>query len=107
MKCPECVKSGQRSKFYTDGMGYSTAMGGSQSYYDEDGAEHYHDVNTHSSSWWCSNGHRFDRSGCPECSGCDYGGYSWKLLPAIVEPPESTYMTFTGTFSVPREPGER
>lgn len=57
MKCPECVKEGKTSRVYEQG-GASTAMC-TQDFYDEDGRRHHHDPNWHSTSYQCSNGHRW------------------------------------------------
>ena len=80
-------------------------MGGSRTYYDEDGNQHYHEVNTSTSRWWCSNGHQFVRRSIPRCPSCDHGSESWELLPP--EPPKSTdepeYLTFNGIIRVPND----
>lgn len=46
MRCPECVRTGQRSEYFPPSSWFSTAMGGSESYFDEDGEKHYHEVNS-------------------------------------------------------------
>jgi len=55
MKCPECVKAGQKSKVYT-GYGTTTTMF-CPSFYDEEGKFHSHDTNRRSMTYACSNGH--------------------------------------------------
>ena len=75
MKCPECEKTGQRSKFFPPTGYFSTAMGGSENYYDEDGHRHRHEVNVSSGRVHCSNGHVFTlrlSNKCP-APGCPYG----------------------------------
>ena len=57
MKCPECVKEGERSCVYP-GMSTTTCMGG-QRYYDEDGRLHVHDPNVTTSEFSCSRGHKW------------------------------------------------
>ena len=57
MKCPECVAADQRSHVY---VGYSsTTLLDFAPYYDEDGNWHYHDPNTCTTSYSCSNGHKW------------------------------------------------
>lgn len=75
MKCPECVRTGQRSSLTVSDGYVSTVMGGSQTYYDADGYRHHHEVNESRGQWRCSNGHVLDvvlstRCGAP---ACDYG----------------------------------
>ncbi|KAB7755227.1 hypothetical protein [Mycolicibacterium mucogenicum] len=66
MKCPECVKTDQRSKVYCHGSS-STSMGWSP-FYDEDGEYHQHNPNSGEKYYKCSNGHSFTtpvRQACP------------------------------------------
>jgi hypothetical protein len=75
MKCQECESSGQRSKVFSDGYSLVTAMGGGESFWDEDGVRHRHDPNTSTTGFSCSAGHRWStrrKSPCP-AEGCDYG----------------------------------
>jgi hypothetical protein len=74
MKCEECVEAGEKSRV-TGGGGSRTLMGHSP-YYDEDGIYHNHDPNTMTSSYSCSNGHRWVTKGKGRCpaDGCDHGG---------------------------------
>jgi hypothetical protein len=46
MRCPECERTGQRSKLYMPTGYFSTAMGGTETFYDEDGHLHHHEVNS-------------------------------------------------------------
>ena len=62
MKCPVCVEKGLKSCVYEGGT-QTTLMCG-QSYYDEDGNYHYNDPNTLTTSYSCSNGHRWSVSTC-------------------------------------------
>jgi hypothetical protein len=55
--CKECVKQGLKSRVYV-GISTQTAMMGS-SYYDESGNFHYHNPNTTTTNYKCSNGHEF------------------------------------------------
>lgn len=75
MKCPECEHTGQRSQLYMPDCYFSTAMGGTRNYYDEDGNHHYHEVNRSSGRGSCSNGHVLNVSASTKCTapGCDYG----------------------------------
>lgn len=58
MKCPECEKQDLKSTVQYL-YGTSTAMAGGGTWWDEDGNEHYTDVNWHTSQYRCSNGHEF------------------------------------------------
>lgn len=91
MKCPECVRTEQRSKFYMPTSYYSTAMGGSQSYYDEDGYRHYHEVNGRGGQAHCSLGHILNVELSTKCKapGCDYGyEQTITLEPPSPSPPD-------------------
>lgn len=68
MKCEKCVEAGLRSFVYP-GITFVTSMI-SQSFYDEDGIYHHHDPNWHSSSWSCSQGHRWEVRSLHPCSAC-------------------------------------
>jgi hypothetical protein len=57
MKCPECVKAGQRSEVYD--LGSSTTLMGVHAYYDENGQHHYHDPNKTTTGYRCSKGHEW------------------------------------------------
>lgn len=75
MKCPECEATGQKSKLYMPTAYISTAMGGSQSFYDEEGNRHHHEVNRRGGIGRCSNGHQLNVDLSTQCQapGCDYG----------------------------------
>lgn len=65
MKCPTCVAEGKRSKVFV-GPSTSTCMSGA-SFYDEDGRPHFHDPNTTTTEYRCSNDHTWkevDRKKC-------------------------------------------
>lgn len=55
MKCPECVKNGERSQVNVGTE--STTLMYYQPYYDEEGVYHYHDMNTVTQTYSCSRGH--------------------------------------------------
>ncbi len=57
MKCPECIKNGEKSCVYI-GMRTSTTMSTS-CYYDEDGKLAINDPNITTTSYSCSNGHNW------------------------------------------------
>jgi len=57
MKCPECVKEGKRSKVYP-GMTFRTLLAWSV-HFDEDGEYHVDDPNITTTSYSCSNGHKW------------------------------------------------
>ena len=66
MICEKCKASGQRSTV-TGGMSSSTLMYCSP-WYDEDGKYHSHDMNWRTTSYQCSNGHRWsvhEQGSCP------------------------------------------
>lgn len=110
MKCPECERTGQRSKLYMPSGYCSTLMGGTRTYYDEDGHRHHHEVNSSRGQGSCSNGHILDVTLSTKCQapGCDYGS-SQRIAfvpPAPVKDdvgPKS-YHTFTGTIAIPKWP---
>lgn len=113
MKCPECERTGQRSKLYMPDCYFTTAMGGTETYYDEDGQRHHHEVNHSSGQGRCSNGHLLNFSRSTKCpaAGCDYG------FPHQVtfQPPQTpgphpllnphSCIELNTTFAVPRELG--
>lgn len=70
MICPQCKVNDQRSTVHI-GAGMSTAMY-SAPYYDEDGTYHFHDRNSHTKSYSCSNGHRWAETATNRCPGCDW-----------------------------------
>lgn len=110
MKCPECDRTGQRSKFYMPDSYASTLMGGSQSYYDEDGHQHYHEVNSSRGQAHCSTGHILSVALSTRCKapGCEYGHEQTITLvpqrPAEPEP-EPKYIVFEGQITIPRHLG--
>ena len=57
MKCPICEKEDRKSNVYI-GTTMSTLMY-AESYYDENGDFHSNDPNTHTTSYSCSNGHKW------------------------------------------------
>ena len=74
--CPFCIEAGTKSRLY-GGTTVVTCMY-SPPYHDEEGHYHSHDPNHHTTSYHCSNGHRFSVSltlGCP-APGCDHTGSS-------------------------------
>lgn len=75
MRCPECERTGQRSKLYTPTCYISTAMAGAQTCYDEDGNRHHHEVNSSGGRGQCSSGHTLDFTASTKCPApdCDYG----------------------------------
>ena len=94
MKCPECERTGQRSKFYMPTGYSSTAMAGSEDYYDEDGHRHYHEVNTRGGQAHCSNGHVLNVTCSDKCQapGCDYGSpQTITLVPPRAPEPEPSH----------------
>lgn len=65
MICPECKAENKKSRVYA-GPSSSTCMHCAP-YYDEDGKHHYHDINTSSTSYSCSNGHEWSESSQGSC----------------------------------------
>ena len=86
MKCPVCVRDGERSRVQNDGAGSTTTMSMSdESYYDEDGAYHRHNPNISLYRYKCSNGHKFTwkyRSGC-NVGDCSHEGISKYIADGI------------------------
>lgn len=76
MKCPVCVKNGEKSTLH-GGLGMSTLLY-CPPFYDEEGIYHNHDSNTTTYDYRCSNGHEFIVSGRKACpsypENCDYSG---------------------------------
>ena len=77
MKCPKCGELGLKSRVQSKG-GTSTLLG-TNGWYDEDGNYHYHDGNTTTTVFFCSEGHTFviRKKGSPCISypeKCDYAG---------------------------------
>jgi hypothetical protein len=72
MKCPTCEGEGQKSNVYPGGT-FSTLMF-NHPYWDADGVYHFHDMNSHSTSFSCSRGHDWvvkSKNRCP-AAGCTY-----------------------------------
>lgn len=65
MKCPECVDLGLKSQVYT-GLATTTWMH-FPPFYDEKGKLHHHDKNHVTTSYTCSNGHKWRSSGMKPC----------------------------------------
>lgn len=109
MKCPECERTGQRSKLYMPELYASTLMGGSRRYYDEDGQLHYHEVNSSRGQAHCSDGHILVVTRSTKCPApeCDYGTPQRITFvpPRPTEPEPSSYIELNTTFTVPRELG--
>lgn len=97
MKCPVCVERGEKSTLHVSG-GLTTLLA-PYSYYDEDGEHHYHDRNTSSSEWSCSNGHGGSLVTQPSCSakGCSETGYSRMTVNPDYKPAEYKIITLGGS----------
>lgn len=106
MKCPECERTGQKSKLYMPDFYSCTDMGGSQDYYDEDGHHHYHEVNHSSGQGRCSNGHLLDVVASTKCEApsCSYGReQTITFTGSVPVEPERQYITLPfKTFASPR-----
>lgn len=101
MKCSVCQEKGIKSNVYP-GASFSTAMGFTP-YYDENGKYHLHDMNTMSTSYSCSLGHRWSVSRKGSCPSCDFGSDSKKItIQNDVEVQPTTILNGDGivTFSV-------
>lgn len=57
MVCQVCITEGKKSTVNI--LSSSTTLMNSVSYYDEDGVLHTHDMNTTTTDYICSNGHKF------------------------------------------------
>jgi hypothetical protein len=88
MKCEKCVEAGEKSRVNSHG-GSRTLLGGGGPHYDEEGEYHSHDPNTVTSSYSCTNGHRWSTKGKSTCpaKGCDYGGITQKKWHEDAKPP--------------------
>jgi hypothetical protein len=71
MKCPRCVEEGRTSKVYSEGG--RTTLRGYTPYYDEDGVYHSHNPNRITTSYRCSNDHKWRVCGRTSCPSCDFG----------------------------------
>lgn len=65
MKCKQCNEEGLTSRVEV-GPGFRTAMC-AVPYYDEQGRYHYHDPNTSTYTYQCSNGHEWSESSTSHC----------------------------------------
>jgi hypothetical protein len=71
MICQKCKAEGKKSRVNVPMGGFSTCMAW-QNYYDEDGKYHHHDPNSHSSTYSCSEGHRWHVTTYSQCFSCDF-----------------------------------
>lgn len=65
MKCQKCVEQGLESKVYVGTT--MTTLAYSAPFYDENGRYHYHNPNTTTTEYRCSNGHSFTETMTPVC----------------------------------------
>lgn len=72
MICPECAINDTKSTVHGGGC-TSTCMG-YDTFYDEDGRYHRHDPNTVSTSYQCSQGHKWTEA---RKSKCHIDGCTW------------------------------
>ena len=84
MKCPVCVKTGQRSEVRENGPGSCTLMYCAQ-YSDEDGVYHPHDCNTTTGLLRCSNGHEWVVGTSGSCH-CGWGQTEPDITITVGEP---------------------
>lgn len=70
MICQKCKDENKKSCVYDSGT-ISTDMASSH-YYDEDGHIHFHNPNSHTQSFRCSNGHNFSQVVYDKCNRCGY-----------------------------------
>ena len=71
MKCPECERQGMVSKLYLQ-YGPTTDMA-THEFYDEEGKYHFHDPNSSTTIFKCTNRHVGAISQSRKCPSCDYG----------------------------------
>ena len=73
MICSTCSEDGSKSRVFSLGT-YSTLMGGSSGFWDENGKKHWHDVNERVTKYQCSNGHEWSEVDDNECGapGCNW-----------------------------------
>ena len=65
MICPECIKAGLKSMVYVGGSSSTLMM--YDHYFDEDGKEHFHNPNTTTTSYSCSQGHKWVEGTLSKC----------------------------------------
>ncbi len=73
MICEECKSEVLKSKVY-EGITTCTDMY-CQPYYDENGKYHHHDLNTSTTFYTCSNGHKWTKSQKPVWTCCENKEY--------------------------------
>lgn len=69
MKCKFCEVEGKTSILHHMGSSH-TLLGGREHFFDKEGNEHYHDLNTITTYFKCSNGHEYNEKEeikCPTC----------------------------------------
>lgn len=71
MKCQKCIEENKTSRIFIGGS-MSTLLH-SSNYFDEEGVMHNHNPNKITSTYQCSNGHRWTEDGYENCKNCDYG----------------------------------
>lgn len=65
MKCSTCIEEGKRSQ--VSSLGGTRTLMHAHSFYDEDGEHHYHDPNTETANYRCSEGHEWQESSKGSC----------------------------------------
>ena len=70
MKCPECVIEDKKS-FVNVGISIRTLMS-DDAFYDKEGNYHFHSLNTISTSYYCSNGHKWVEESRDACRSCNF-----------------------------------
>lgn len=82
-KCQECEKQGLTPD-RIDYIGSSATLLGGSTFWDKDGQEHYHNPNSYTHSYKCSNGHVWSDKEQKPCPAC---GDSWRqTAPRIPSP---------------------
>lgn len=69
MRCATCVSEGRESRVHNRGMRRTLLAGGGE-FFDEKGVRHYHDPNTTTTRYECSNGHTWEENTRAQCPGC-------------------------------------
>lgn len=97
MKCPECVKEGNKS-CVTVGVCSETLLA-CLPFYDEEGVYHHHDANTKTQYYQCSRGHSWFENVPNTCPNCEWTSESQvKAGPEIKEDPSPFNQIMEGIF---------
>lgn len=77
MKCPVCIQEGKKSTLRDTGG--TCTLASCAPFYDEEGKHHYHDHNTTTLNYSCSNGHSYTVSKRGSC----WCGWNANQVPVV------------------------